>query len=249
MNTVKILSYNIHSCRNMDRRYNPARTAKTIAGFHADIIALQEVDVGHRRSGYINQAAYIADHLDMSFDFFTLKESPSGRYGLAILSRFPIYDLNCGCLPAAFAAKSVENRGVMMAQIETPPGHVRVLNTHLGLRAKDRKLQAAALAGSRWICNDPCSGLPLILCGDFNAGPGSFVYKILCRHLFDIQKVYTNRRYPRATFASWLPVRRIDHIFISRHFSVKDVKVPMDYETRMVSDHLPLYGEIAVTPS
>jgi endonuclease/exonuclease/phosphatase family metal-dependent hydrolase len=89
----------------------------------------------------------------------------------------------------------------------------------------------------------------VILCGDFNAGPGSFVYKTLCRHLFDIQKVYKNRRYPRPTFASWLPVRRIDHIFISRHFFVKDVKVPMNYETRMVSDHLPLYGEIAITPS
>ena len=249
MNTLKILSYNIHSCRNMDRRYNPARTAKKIAGFHADIIALQEVDVGHRQSGYINQAAYIADHLDMSFDFFTLKESPSGRYGLALLSRFPIHDLNCGTLPAAFAAKPVEKRGVMMARIASPVGHVRVLNTHLGLRAKDRKLQAAALAGSRWICNDRTSNVPVILCGDFNAGPGSIVYKTFCRHLADIQKVFQNRRYPRPTFASWLPVRRIDHIFISRHFSVKDVKVPMDYETRMVSDHLPLYGEIAATPS
>jgi len=249
MNTLKILSYNIHSCRNMDRRYNPARTAKKIAGFHADIIALQEVDVGHRRSGYINQAAYIADHLDMSFDFFTLKESPSGRYGLALLSRFPIHDLNCGTLPAAFAAKPVENRGVMMARIESPLGHVKVLNTHLGLRAKDRKLQAAALAGSRWICNDTRPRLPLILFGDFNAGPGSVVYKTLSRQLADIQKVFKNRRYPKPTFASWLPVRRIDHIFISRHFSVKDVKVPMDYETRMVSDHLPLYGEIAATPA
>jgi endonuclease/exonuclease/phosphatase family metal-dependent hydrolase len=137
----------------------------------------------------------------------------------------------------------------MMARVETPLGGVQVLNTHLGLRAKDRKLQAAALAGSSWICNDLSSGLPVILCGDFNAGPGSFVYKTLCRHLFDIQKVYKNRRYPRPTFASWLPVRRIDHIFISRHFFVKDVKVPMNYETRMVSDHLPLYGEIAITPS
>lgn len=247
MKSLKILSYNIHSCRNMDRRFNSGRTAKKILGFQADIIALQEVDVGHARSGHINQAAYIADRLGMSHNFFPLKESPSGRYGLAILSRFPIHDLNCGCLPAAFAAKPVENRGVMMTQVETPLGHIRVLNTHLGLRAKDRKLQAADLASSRWICNEPYFELPVILCGDFNAGPGSFVYKTLCRHLFDIQKVFKNRRYPRPTFASWLPVMRIDHIFISYHFSVMDVRVPMDYETRMVSDHLPLYAEIAVT--
>ncbi|MFO7912721.1 MAG: endonuclease/exonuclease/phosphatase family protein, partial [Desulfotignum sp.] len=110
MKRLKILSYNIHSCRNMDLRYNPDRTAKKILEFQADIIALQEVDVGHARSGYVNQAAYIADRLGMSHNFFTLKESPHGRYGLAILSRFPAVDLNCGYLQAVPAAKPIENR-------------------------------------------------------------------------------------------------------------------------------------------
>jgi endonuclease/exonuclease/phosphatase family metal-dependent hydrolase len=86
----------------------------------------------------------------------------------------------------------------------------------------------------------------MILCGDFNAGPGSFVYKTLAKYLDDIQKVYKARRYPRATFASWFPVRRIDHIFISQHLFPKVVRVPMDFESRMVSDHLPLYAEVVL---
>lgn len=247
VSSVNILSYNIHSCRNMDRKYNPERTAKTILRFQADIIALQEVDVGRRRSGYINQAAYIADYLGMSHNFFTLKESPGGQYGLAILSRFPAEDLNCGYLPAVPPAKKIENRGVMMAQMKTPLGHVRVLNTHLGLRAKDRKLQAAALVSSSWVCDQQDPKTPVILCGDFNAGPRSIVYKTITQCLDDIQKVYKGRLYPKATFASWLPVRRIDHMFISPHFSPVDVQVPLDYETRMVSDHLPLYARLALT--
>jgi endonuclease/exonuclease/phosphatase family metal-dependent hydrolase len=247
MKRLKILSYNIHSCRNMDRRYNPDRTAKKILGFQADIVALQEVDVGHVRSGYVNQAAYIADRLGMSHNFFTLKESPVGsRYGLAILSRFPAIDLNCGYLPVVSAVKTIEKRGVMRAQMKTPLGFVQVLNTHLSLRSSDRRLQAAALVSNQWICNRMYSDTPLVLCGDFNAGPGSFVYKTLTKYLDDIQKVYTARGYPRATFASWLPVRRIDHIFISHHLFPKDVRVPMDFETRIVSDHLPLYAEIVL---
>lgn len=55
----------------MDRRYDPDRTAKKILGFQADIVALQEVDVGHERSGYVNQAAYIADRLGMSHTFIS----------------------------------------------------------------------------------------------------------------------------------------------------------------------------------
>jgi endonuclease/exonuclease/phosphatase family metal-dependent hydrolase len=246
MNTLKILSYNIHSCRNMDRRYNPDRTARKILGFQADVVALQEVDVGHERSGYVNQASCIADRLGMSHNFFTLKESPSGRYGLAILSRFPVIDLNCGYLPAVPAAKPIEKRGVMMAQLKTPLGLVQVFNTHLGLRSRDRKLQAAALVSNRWICNSLNSDNPIVLCGDFNAGPGSFVYKILVKYLDDIQKIYKARQYPRATFASWLPVRRIDHIFISHSLFPKKVQVPMDFESRMVSDHLPLFAEIVL---
>jgi endonuclease/exonuclease/phosphatase family metal-dependent hydrolase len=247
MKCLKILSYNIHSCRNMDRRYNPDRTAKKILGFHADIVALQEVDVGHERSGYVNQAAYIADRLGMSHNFFTLKETPGGsRYGLAILSRFPAVDLNCGYLPAVPAARPIEKRGVMMAQMKTPLGRVQVLNTHLGLRSRDRKLQAAALVSNQWICNGIHPNSPLVLCGDFNAGPGSFVYKTLAKYLDDIQKMYKTKQYPRATFASWFPVRRIDHMFISHHLFPKVVRVPMDFESRMVSDHLPLYAEIVL---
>ncbi|MEX1301539.1 MAG: endonuclease/exonuclease/phosphatase family protein [Desulfotignum sp.] len=247
MKRLKILSYNIHSCRNMDRRYNPDRTARKILGFQADIVALQEVDVGHARSGYVNQAAYIAGRLGMSHNFFTLKESPEGsRYGLAILSRFPAIDLNCGYLPTVPAVKTIEKRGVMMAQMKTPLGLVQVLNTHLGLRSRDRKLQAAALVGNQWVGSCLYSDTPLILCGDFNAGPGSFVYKTLAKYLDDIQKEYKAKFYPRATFASWFPVRRIDHIFISHHLFPTDVRVPMDFETRMVSDHLPLYAEIVL---
>lgn len=247
MNTLKLLNYNIHSCLNMDRRRNAARTAATLSRLCADIITLQEVDVHQKRSNYIHQASFLAEQLDMNYHFFALKKYFDEQYGLAIMTRFPILDVVCTHLPAMPAAKPIEKRGLIMTRIETPLGPVKVLNTHLSLRAGDRKLQAGALTQNKWIQKCAGSDEPVILCGDFNAGPGSFAYNTLADQLGDVQTINQARRYPKATFFSWFPALRIDHIFISHHLSTDKVCVPRDLETRMISDHLPLYAELAFT--
>jgi endonuclease/exonuclease/phosphatase family metal-dependent hydrolase len=41
--TVRVATYNIHRCRGLDGRTNPARIADVIRAIDADIVALQEV--------------------------------------------------------------------------------------------------------------------------------------------------------------------------------------------------------------
>jgi endonuclease/exonuclease/phosphatase family metal-dependent hydrolase len=53
--TIRILSYNVHSCVGTDRRLDPGRVADMIAQISPDIIGLQELDVGRQRSGGIDQ--------------------------------------------------------------------------------------------------------------------------------------------------------------------------------------------------
>ncbi len=243
--TVAVLNYNIHSCLNLDGRYNPSRTARVIADLAPDIVALQEVDAHHNRSGFIHQAEYLADLLNMTYQFFPLIENGAGRYGLALLTRHPVIDLKCGYLPAAPAGKRRETRGVMMALIDAPAGPVRAVNTHFSLHPGDRALQAKRLLEDDWI-GGHARDEPVVLCGDFNAGPGSMVYKAIAKRLRDVQAVApAGGRGPKATFFSWCPVRRIDHIFISRRLTPVRVKVPGDYDARMTSDHLPLFAELA----
>ena len=62
--TLRIATYNIHRGRGMDRRVNILRTAKVIADFGADLIALQEV-VGPGPDG-MGQAEEIAAQLGMT---------------------------------------------------------------------------------------------------------------------------------------------------------------------------------------
>lgn len=272
--TIKIWNHNIHSCKPLNGKCDPKRTAKVIARYAPDIVTLQEVDVHKKRSNHVNQAEFIASLLNMDYRFFPLVEEGKEKYGIAILSRFPISEITCGYLPGASATsrekkkkkhdllftaeksprlprpeeeplKEREQRGVMLAGIETPKGMIQVLNTHFGLHPKERKEQVKTLMEKGWVKKALEENGPVILCGDFNAGEGSPVYKTISRHLLDIQKYRANGRPPKSTFASWLPFRRIDHVFVSSHFRPVQVHIPKDYETRMVSDHLPVFAQVA----
>lgn len=53
--SIKILTYNVHSCIGGDRKLDPGRIASVIAEAEADIVALQEVDVLRRRTGGVDQ--------------------------------------------------------------------------------------------------------------------------------------------------------------------------------------------------
>jgi endonuclease/exonuclease/phosphatase family metal-dependent hydrolase len=48
----------------------------------------------------------------------------------------------------------------------------------------------------------------------------------------------------KRTFPARWPLRRIDHIFASKHFEVCGVKVLDDDLTRIASDHLPLAADL-----
>ncbi len=48
MKQFRVVTYNVHKCRGLDRRVRPARIVDVLREVNADIIALQEV-VMHRR--------------------------------------------------------------------------------------------------------------------------------------------------------------------------------------------------------
>lgn len=241
-----VMTYNIHSCINMNGKIDPDRTGSVIAALDPDIAALQEVDVNRARTGFTHQAEHLARHLGMTSRFFTLLEMFGERYGLALLSRFPVTSLRQIHFPSERKNLRREARGAQLAEVDTPLGPVRVLNTHLGLFRRERNRQIKALFEDQWFAQALKQDLPLVVCGDFNAGARSFVYKRLTEHVADIQLQTTQRGYPKATFFSRYPLLRLDHIFVSRQLRAERVIVPDGYEARLVSDHLPLCGELVL---
>ena len=45
---VRVVTYNIHSCVGVDRRYDPSRISTVLREIDADIACLQEVDARRR---------------------------------------------------------------------------------------------------------------------------------------------------------------------------------------------------------
>lgn len=241
--TLRVMTYNIHSCIGMDGKIAPERVARIIGQFQPDVVSLQEVDVGRHRTGFIDQAEMIANLLEMNSSFHPALTIEEEQYGIAVLSRYPMRLLKAGPLPGLDHRRLLEPRGAMWITFEHDGQPVQLINTHLGLRHRERIRQIEALLGPDWIgCCNPDQG-PLILCGDLNAIPGSMVCRKISRHLLDSQKVMENHR-ARATWFGRYPIGRIDHIFIEPRLSVCKVKVVNTRTARLNSDHLPLIVDL-----
>lgn len=243
--SVRVVTYNIHSCRGMDGKVRPERIARVLNSFDPDVVAVQEVDCHRPRSGGHDQAQLIADHLRMTHVFHAMFEEEKERYGIAVFSRHPFELLKAGYLTGPGKGLMRESRGAIWLKLGIegrPPFHF--VNTHFGLGREERHRQTDELLGREWLGGIP-DDEPVILCGDFNSRPGSKVYQRLRQHFHDAQLGLEGHR-PRATFTSVRPVLRLDHIFTSRHFAVKEIERPDSITAVIASDHLPLCAELAL---
>ncbi|TWU46860.1 endonuclease/exonuclease/phosphatase family protein [Rubripirellula reticaptiva] len=242
--SLRVMTYNTHHCIGMDGKCRPLRIANVISSVDADIIALQEMDVNRQRSGSQDQTAFIAAHLGMSHCFFPVWLSDAEQYGLSIISRFPMSVVQQKVLTDFDHRDKREARGAIWVSIETNAGRVHVLNTHLGLTQKERSKQVDELLSERWLSDLPKKE-PVIFAGDLNAGPTSQTMKRLTKLMHCAQTLAEDHQ-PQKTFASVMPMRRIDHILVSHHFRVERVNVPKTHTAVVASDHLPVCAELVL---
>ena len=238
---VRIMTYNVHACLGMDGRLSTERIARVIAQCDADVVALQELDVGRVRSGAVDQAHQIAERLEMEFHFHPAIQLEEEQYGDAVLSRFPLRLVRAAGLPGVPGVWR-EPRGALWTAITVGDRELQLINTHLGLSARERRVQVEALIGPEWLADPRCTG-PTVLCGDFNALPRSLTCRRIGALLRDAQQDLENHR-PRRTLPGRLPLGRIDHVFVSREIIIRQVRVPRTDLARVASDHLPLLVEI-----
>ena len=234
--TLTLATYNVRRCLGTDRRLSPERIAEVIAGLDADIVALQEIDVGRLRSGGIDQAQVIADRLRFTSHFHPAMRIADELYGDALLTRRPSELVKVGLLPKPRHLWSPEPRGAIWIEVRTGSARLQVVNTHFGLGRRERRAQADALLGEDWVGACPA---PVVVLGDLNSLPGGLVYRRFGARLRDAHLVGAAGR-PAPTFPSRRPLLRIDHIFVSQDIEVVDAAVIRTPLTGIASDHLPL---------
>ncbi len=157
---LRIVTYNVHSCIGTDRRLDPARIADVLASLEPDVVALQELDVGRRRTGGIDQAFAIAEAMKMASHFHPALLVREEKYGDAILTSLPSRLVKAGPLPSVG-----EPRGALWLEVMVGEQPVHIFNTHFGLRRTERIRQAEALTGPDWIGAAQQIGGPIVLAG------------------------------------------------------------------------------------
>ncbi len=244
---IRLMTYNVHGCGGMDGRVSPRRVARVIAAQAPDIVALQEIDLGRRRSRTEDQAALIGRQLGMHAVFCPTITRGQEHYGHALFSRWPIEIVKRALLPHDPKGWWKEPRAALWVKVWVDGTPVNLITTHLGLGRRERLLQMHTLLSEEWL-GRLRDDEAIIVCGDFNLTPGSRPYGLMAQRLRDAQAARQGHR-PLNTFSSLRPFARLDHIFMSRRFDVANVVVPRSELTRVASDHLPLVADLVFVPA
>ncbi len=243
---LRLMTYNVHGCRGMDGRFSVERISRVIARMRPDIVCLQEVDCVRPRSGGVDQAHEIAARLENDYDFHGVREVDDGTFGDAVLAAHPVTRVRSGPLPALDTRLNLEERGALWVEVDIDGHPVQVINTHLSILERERRLQVDALIGE-WL--EEIDG-PLVVAGDFNATSDSYTGRRLSSRLCDVALERPTRERRRLrTWSGRVPLRRIDHVFVSDQFRVLGAEVPRTRLSRAASDHLPLVVDLEWEPA
>ena len=229
---LRVASYNIRHAQGMDLKLDIKRTADALRPLDADVIGLQEVDMGVARSQRLNEMRELGSRLQMHAAFHSFMDYQGGRYGLGILSRLPIRRVYALSLP-----KGDEPRAALAVEVVTDDDRVvTVIDTHLDWVGDDtNRFHQAEL-----LC-DACHAIdtPIVLLGDFNDRPGSRTIDLLSEEFRRAMKPADNH----FTFPADKPDREIDFLFVDRQheWQLSETNV---VDEPMASDHRPLVTEL-----
>jgi endonuclease/exonuclease/phosphatase family metal-dependent hydrolase len=233
---IRIVSYNVHKCRGLDRRTRPQRIAEVLSELDADIIALQEVLAIDNGSPEDNQAQFIADSLGgYTVHFGENRRLNGGRYGNATLTRIPApfsqnYDLTW---------KHRERRGCLRTDVEHSHNLLHVFNVHLGTSFFERRHQARRLLGGA-LQAEQLSG-PMLIVGDFNEWTRGLASRLMAEHYNCIDlRTHIHRR---RTYPGLVPFLHLDHFYFDERLLLERFSLHRSRQALIASDHLPMLAE------
>lgn len=242
---LRLLSYNIHAALGTSSFHHYVtkswrhvipdgrgvqrleRIGRILASY--DLVALQEVDGGSIRSGFINQVQYFAEVGGFDYWYQQLNRDLGrfGQYSNGILSRFVPYEIEDHKLPG------LKGRGAIVARYGDPASPLVVVCIHLALseRARFRQLD--------YLRDLIHHHEHVVVMGDLNCS----AEQIVDTPLRDTHLVQVNGSHH--TYPSWKPQRNIDHILVSPSLKINHVEV-LDLT---LSDHRPIAMEIQLPAS
>jgi endonuclease/exonuclease/phosphatase family metal-dependent hydrolase len=189
-----------------------------------DLVALQEVDGGSLRSGFINQVEHLAQLGDFPYWYQQLNRNLGrlAQHSNGLLSRLQPNLLEDHPLPGP------PGRGAILMRFGKGREALAVVMMHLSLGARTRTRQLA------YIRELVGNYRHLVLMGDMNTHANDLLERSPLRDLGLLAPQV------EATFPSWRPQRCLDHILLSPSLTLERVAVL----SQPISDHLPVAVDI-----
>jgi endonuclease/exonuclease/phosphatase family metal-dependent hydrolase len=230
---MRVLSYNIHKgIGGRDRRYSLDRIIRVIAAEHPDLVCLQEVDRGVRRSRFDDQPTLLSGALRAEAHLYQLNvHLKAGGYGNLVTSRWPLRSKH----QLSLRLGRKKPRGAQVAVVETPEGPLHLVNLHLGLAGPERAWQVDHLLRHHLFRES--AHLPTLIVGDYNDWRDVLAGSVFERHGF-AQVTAPRSRF--RSFPAYLPVASLDKAFCRGPIEIRRAHVVRSALARRASDHLPL---------
>jgi endonuclease/exonuclease/phosphatase family metal-dependent hydrolase len=238
-NRLRVVTYNIHKCRGLDRRISPPRIISILKDLDADILCLQEV-VNVPGTHLYDQAGEIERALpDYIHRFGANRPLHGGTYGNLTLSRLPIRAWHNHDLTSRR-----EERGVLQTDIEFGPQLLHVFNVHLGTGFNERRRQARVLLGDKILASPELAASRLVV-GDLNEWTRGLTTHLL-RETFHTFSPRHTLRFP-ATFPGLLPLVTLDHCYYEAPLELIESHLVRTPTALVASDHLPLIADFTIS--
>jgi endonuclease/exonuclease/phosphatase family metal-dependent hydrolase len=229
---MKLGTYNVHRCVGGDRRYNVDRVARVIGELGCDTVGLQEVDNRPGARLPSMQLERLAHATGMRAVAGNALAAGDLYYGNALLTTRRIgairrYDLS---------VSGREPRAALDVELLGGSGSVRVIVTHLGLQAAERREQVRKLL--RVLESIPSDCLVAVV-GDINewlpvGRPLRWLHGSLGKS-------------PRGrSFPVWAPLLALDRIWARPPGALLTLNVHRSREARAASDHFPVKAVVAL---
>jgi endonuclease/exonuclease/phosphatase family metal-dependent hydrolase len=217
---LRIASYNVHGCRGTDGRKDASRIAGVIAELECDTVGLQEVDY---------RLDYIAGRLAMEAVPGLTLVRHDGPYGNALLTKRKVLDVR----RLALGYGRREPRNALDVDLDVCGTRLRVIVTHLGLFAPERRWQVRKLLELVRETQER-----LVVLGDINewfpfSRPVRWFNRLLGRSVVE------------RSFPSRWPLLALDRVWVRPRPALLALKAHRSPLAARASDHLPVKAIVA----
>ena len=217
---LRIASYNVHGCVGTDGKKDAARVADVVAELACDTVGLQEVDY---------RLDYIGRRLGMQVIPGLTFLRHDGHFGNALLTKRKILEVR----RLALGYGRREPRNAIDVDLEVCGQKVRVIVTHLGLFAAERRWQVRKLLEMVKETEER-----LVVLGDINewfpfSRPVRWFNRLMGRSVAE------------RSFPSRWPIFALDRVWVRPRPALLALKAHRTALAELASDHLPVKAIVA----